>query len=58
MSHVGVHCCCGMPVLNMVVPPSSPALSSWRKELGHPKCLGGVLCVSGPIGLSTEGSWD
>ena len=25
MSHLGVHCCCGMPVPTMAVPPSSPS---------------------------------
>ena len=41
----------------LVVPPSSPALGSWGKDPDCHKGLGGVFCVSGPRGLSTEGSW-
>ena len=57
MSNLGVHCCCGMPVPTMAVPPSSPSKflgkGAWPLQ-GSWWC---VLRVR-PIGLSTEGSWE
>ena len=42
MSNLGVHCCCGMPVPNMVVPPSSPCKVPGERSLATPSVL--VVC--------------